>query len=355
MFRIIDFNHREEWDDIVRGFPQYDVYYLSGYQQAFHLHGDGDPILVYYGSDELKGCCVFFLRDISKLEWTNGEIRPGEMYDVVTPYGYGGWIFEGNTEKEIISVFWKQYVDFMKQQHIVDAFTRWCPWLANQEVLRGFSGIVDLGMTIHINTESEDVIFQNIKSKDRATIRKDKKNGVEVIHSDNPDLFDDFIRIYNATMRKDNALEYYYFSSSFYKSIANDLKGNWQMFYAVWEGKIIAMSIMLMDNNRIHYHLSGSVLEYRNLNATNLILYETAKYGAAHGYQLFHLGGGVGSGEDPLYKFKKSFNKNGDRQFSISKDCFDSTAYNQLVQLRKNNDKGFNESSSFFPLYRSES
>ena len=107
-----------------------------------------------------------------------------------------------------------------------------------------------------------------------------------------------------------------------------------------------------MCNGRMHYHLSGSVMEFRNLNATNLILYEAAKYGAQHGYKLLHLGGGVGSGEDPLYKFKKAFNKNGDIGFSISKDCFDEDKYSYLIELRKKNDPTFDSSTSFFPAYR---
>ena len=31
----------EKWDAIVRSFEKYDVYWLSGYVKAFHIHGDG--------------------------------------------------------------------------------------------------------------------------------------------------------------------------------------------------------------------------------------------------------------------------------------------------------------------------
>ncbi len=75
-------------------------------------------------------------------------------------------------------------------------------------------------------------------------------------------------------------------------------------------------------------------------------------YGAQNGYQFFHLGGGLGSSEDSLYRFKKALNKNGDKQFCISKDCFDKEQYNHLVNLRKAKDPTFNENGTFFPLYR---
>ena len=43
MIQIFDMNHRSEWDDTVRSFEEYGVYYLSGYVRAFEIHGDGDP------------------------------------------------------------------------------------------------------------------------------------------------------------------------------------------------------------------------------------------------------------------------------------------------------------------------
>jgi len=75
-------------------------------------------------------------------------------------------------------------------------------------------------------------------------------------------------------------------------------------------------------------------------------------WGYEQGLKTFHLGGGVGSGEDNLYKFKAAFNRESDYQFSIAKMIFNQAAYDELVQKRKNEDLSFNEESKFFPLYR---
>ena len=94
-------------------------------------------------------------------------------------------------------------------------------------------------------------------------------------------------------------------------------------------------------------------MEYRNLAPTNLLLYKAALWGCEQGYKTFHLGGGVGSGEDNLYKFKVSFNRKSDYQFSIGKQIFNQDIYNELVKERASQDVEFNRESSFFPLYRS--
>lgn len=109
---------------------------------------------------------------------------------------------------------------------------------------------------------------------------------------------------------------------------------------------------MIFANGMLHYHLSGSLREYRSLAPSNLLLYKTALWGCEQGFKTFHLGGGVGSGEDPLYKFKAAFNRNSDNQFSIGKMTLDSEKYDYLTSLRKIDSK-FNPESKFFPLYRS--
>ena len=255
MFRIYTIKDHKAWDEKVVSFPNHDIYYLSGYLKAFEIHGDGEPILVYYESEGVRGICAYMLRDLVDEKWTE-DLQNGDLRDVVTPYGYGGWLMDGDCSEEKLNGFWKEYEAFMKEQKIVCAFTRWCPWLKNQETMRGHSNIIDLGNTIFIDTTTVDGIMENIKSKDRSTIRKAVKNDITVELSDDPSLFNEFIEIYNGTMLKDNAEEYYFFKQEFYESIINDLKGKWLMATARWEDKIIAMSIMLFCNGRVHYHLS---------------------------------------------------------------------------------------------------
>jgi lipid II:glycine glycyltransferase (peptidoglycan interpeptide bridge formation enzyme) len=241
----------------------------------------------------------------------------------------------------------------MHEEGIVDNFVRYHPVLANAIPMKRISSVIELGKTIAVDLSSPEIIWENITSKNRNMIRKAEKNGVEIFHGKDLKLFQDFKRIYNATMDKDHAEEYYYFEDAFYESIHRDLRDNYEMFYAVLDGKIIAMSIMLYANNQMHYHLSGSLLEYRNLAPTNLLLYKAALWGCEKGFKTFHLGGGVGSGEDNLYKFKEGFNRNSDYQFSIGKEIFDQERYNELVAIRAKEDASFIPESQYFPLYRS--
>ena len=110
MIKLINLSQSTEWDAVVRSFSEYDVYYLSGYVRAFHIHGDGDPFLLYYEGNRLKAIYVYMRRPTA----IEG------VYDSVTPYGYGGILFEGDTSEGNKATFGKEYLSTMEQEHIVE-------------------------------------------------------------------------------------------------------------------------------------------------------------------------------------------------------------------------------------------
>lgn len=352
MIEIVSIDRADYWDELVKSFSQYDVYYLSGYVKAFQIHGDGEPLLFYYHTNDLSGICVMMKRDVAKDANFTNKIPENKYFDIITPYGYGGFIFEGNVSAENIAIFDKSYRALLQSENIISVFVRFHPQMKNAEVLRGVVDIIDLGKTIEMDVSTKEIIWKNISTKNRNVIRGAAKKGVVIKSGKSPRLFDKFIEIYNSTMQKDNAHSYYYFNKDFYHSIHGDLYDHYEMYYAEFEGEIIAMSIILYANGKIHYHLSGSVYEYRNLAPSNLLLYKVALWGSENGYKTFHLGGGVGSGEDGLFKFKKAFNPNSRLQFSISKQVINELMYDKLINIRAVEDPYFDIDAGFFPLYR---
>jgi lipid II:glycine glycyltransferase (peptidoglycan interpeptide bridge formation enzyme) len=147
-------------------------------------------------------------------------------------------------------------------------------------------------------------------------------------------------------MDRDNAEQYYYFGKSFYNSILEDMPQNAQVFWAEKNNQIIAASIMLTGNAYMNYHLSGSLREYSSLAPSNLLLYKAALWGCANGYKTLYLGGGVGSGEDSLFKFKRAFYKGELNNFYIGKKIYDQEKYDALVEMRAEIER------NYFPKYR---
>lgn len=348
MINIYTLEQSERWDSIVRSFGEYDVYWLSGYVKAFQINGDGEAQLVYFENESTRAINVIFKRDLSEIKYFRGVLEAGEYYDTTTPYGYGGFLVEGNDTETLK----EEYEQYCIEHHIICEFVRFHPMLRNWESLDKLYEVIRLGETVYMNTADEEVIWENMTSKNRNMIRKAQKSGLQVYWGRNQEIIEPFMEIYNATMDKDCADSYYYFDRTFYESILEDLKQNAMWFYATIDGQIAAISIFMFVNGKMHYHLSASRREYQKLAPTNLLLYEAAVWAANHGYTTLHMGGGVGSGHDSLYKFKKAFNRGEDAEFCIGKAIFDQEMYRKLVDTRKDKDQVFNEETEYFPKYR---
>lgn len=347
MLTVYTLEQNNQWDTIVRFFKEYDVYWLSGYVKAFHIHGDGEPLLFYYEKNGTYGMNVVMKRDVAKDKRFVEKIPEGQYFDFATPYGYGGWIIEGDDTEGLFGA----YEDWMKHNGIISEFVRFHPMVKNHELCKGFYEVIQLGEVVHMDLSSPEIIWDNIISKNRNMIRKAIKNNIKIYNGRFPEIYKCFREIYNGTMDKDEAEEYYYFGEDFYGSLLEDLAQNAQVFYAEKEDVVIAVSIMLAVNGRMNYHLSGSLREYNSLAPMNLLLYEASLWGWANGYKTFYLGGGVGSGEDGLFKFKKAFYKGEKNNFFIGKRIYNQDKYDELLSIRFGEDNDITE-SKFFPQYR---
>lgn len=351
MLSIITLDESDKWDSIVKSFSNYDVYYLSGYTKAFKLHGDGEPTLIYYHDEEIRAINVVMKRDIENDKNFKGKIGSQTLFDITTPYGYGGFIFEGTPNNSNLKKLNEEYSHYCCSKNMISEFVRFHPVLENSKMNNEIYEVIDLGKTITMNLISKEQIWNDLSSKNRNVIRKAIKSGVEIYWGRSPKLIDEFIPLYNATMNKDDATDYYYFNKEFYNSVLDDLKYNSLIFYALYDQKIVSISMIIFGNDNMHYHLSASDREHQNLAATNLLLYEAACWGCENGYKSFHLGGGLGSKEDSLFKFKKAFNKNSETYFSIGKKIFNQEKYDKLIGIREK-DMEDNFETSFFPRYR---
>jgi lipid II:glycine glycyltransferase (peptidoglycan interpeptide bridge formation enzyme) len=351
LLSVFTLDDSNKWDSIVKSFSKYDVYYLSGYTKAFQIHGDGKPTLIYYHDDEIRAINVVMVRDIADDIRFKGKIEPKSLFDIATPYGYGGFIIEGTPNQYSIKKLNEEYSDYCRSKNIISEFVRFHPVLDNSKMNDEIYEVIVLGKTITIDLISKEQIWNDLSSKNRNVTRKAIKSGIKIYWGRSLELIDEFIPLYNATMNKDGADDYYYFNREFYESVLFDLRYNSLIFYALYEQKIISMAIILFGNENMHYHLSASDKEYQNLAATNLLLYEAACWGSENGYKSFHLGGGLGSKEDSLFKFKKAFNKNSETYFSIGKKIFNQEKYDELIKIR-HQENGFDIDTTFFPQYR---
>jgi len=352
MLKLIGCTDATEWDSVVTSFENWDVYYLNAYAKSLEIHGDGKAFLIFYEKEGERLCYPVIQKDIAADAEFSSLLPQRSLYDWETPYGYGGPLsnvqhFSSVTQED----FKHELTLYCLDNHIVSQFIRYHSLLQNQSVLDEVVEHKILKDTIYMDLLQGDMIFKNMDAKNRNMVRKAQKAGVSVF-CDKGEHLQEFIEIYNETMDRDGAQSYYYFEPEYYDILRGPLGKNTVFFYAKLNEKIVAASIFFYNKYFMHYHLSGNRTAFRKFAPTNLLLYEAACWGARRGLKQLHLGGGVNSGEDSLFNFKKQFNKKGRLPFYIGRMIFNLNVYRSLLILRNKSDLNFNYNNSFYIQYR---
>lgn len=349
-FKVLDSGDAQRWNEIVTSFPQWDIYYLFEYTESMARHGDGPQFLLYYQGNRSRICYPVHKRDVADFPAFCHSLPKNTFYDFSTPYGYGGPLVEGDFDNAEQEDFDRYYRAYCAEQKVITQFVRYHPLLQNQHTIAHISETDEIKETIAIDTADRDLILQNMDSKNRNMIRKAQKSGVEVFCDDGEHL-DDFIRIYEMTMKRLNAREYYFFDRSYYEYLIRRMREHTKFFYAILGDQIISSSIFFFNERFMHYHLSGTMMDYRSYAPTNLLLYEAALWANEHSISRLHLGGGVGI-VDNLFNFKKQFNKNGHLPFWIGRTILDGAAYEHLLDVRQQLDPSFERNNGYYIQYR---
>lgn len=299
-----------------------------------------------YESETQKAfcCCVMDGENVMLFPFLSRkfEFEGQTLYDFETVYGYGGPIWN-QTNKEFMENALKLMVEELKRQHYVAGFVRFHPLLQNQGSFECIGHLFAERKTVAINLDQTiDKVWSNeIHSKNRNVIRKAEKAGCCFIVDNQYEHLVDFIHLYNSTMNKLSADNFYYFDNNYYKLLTKGIPDSFLGYVIDANGKLISAAIFMYSGIYGHYHLSGSDKESLNLSPNNFMLWEAAKEFHKRGVKYFHLGGGTTNSDDnSLFLFKQRFSKDV-RQFYIGKIVINQDMYKNICMdwEKKNPDK----------------
>jgi hypothetical protein len=351
MLRVMGLEDQALWQETVTGFAGHDVYHLPQYTKAFRLHGDGEPLLFYYTSDSTRAVNVVMKRDIATASPFAGRLPESTYFDLSTPYGYGGFLVEGDDSRDAIEKLNAAYTEYCRDCGIVSEFVRFHPLLGNQACLESIYEVIEMGRTICIDLSSPEVFHENLNPRTQNRIRKAQRECLGVGCGATPEIYARFTDMYTETMLRNQAHPYYYFDRDFFQNVCEELKDHAAIFYAVCAGCIVAMELVLYCNGKMHSHLQASLRDCQHLSPVPLLIYNESHWGMEHGIRQFHLGGGLGSAEDNIYQFKSNFNRNSNTRFFTGRRIFDREKYDELLNLR-NEACADTPRPGFFPEYR---
>jgi serine/alanine adding enzyme len=324
------------WDELLVDLGLGDAYLSRGYVEAAAHLDAGRPTLLHTVSDGGDVVFPLILREIPKAP---------ELRDATTPYGYGGPVATGIAPPW--GEFHNSYERWCRENRVVSTFLRFHPLYANHVHASPSVDVIQIGKTIGWDIESGTDVLAKMDSTHRWRVRKAQGSGVSIKTTTAPESLVLFSSLYGITMRRLNAAPYYFFPDAYWESLVEQFADRLVLFEATVDGTTLAYALCLATNPWLHYHLSATDTSARSNGASQLVLYEAARWGQERGFEIFHLGGGLGGQQDSLFEFKRRFAGGGERPAFIGKQIHDVSAYRRLA--------GTDTTDGFFPAYRSDS
>lgn len=336
----------EQWNQIVRSFDDYDVFYLNEYVTAFMLEEkkNGTPILLLYEHDSDRAINVVFRRDVADDEKFFGKVPAGKYYDLISPYGYGGFwgnIKNHDTLNKTYNAYCvaKGYVcEFVRFELFGDYYLHY----DGETETRTHNVVRNLEMPL-------DEMWMDFKQKVRKNVKRAQKNNLEIVIENTDAHLQDFLDIYYSTMDRSNAEGEYYFSKNFYQTL-NRMRDNIMYFHVLSEGKVISTELVIYGAQNCYSYLGGTYRDYFDLRPNDFLKYEIIKWAQEKGLKNFVLGGGYGA-DDGIFQYKTCLAPKGIVDFYIGRKIFDSEKYQSLVELRARENPTCRD-SKYFPKYR---
>lgn len=323
---------RANWSDMSTP----DVYLSYGYHEISSLLEPAGtrPVLIEARSADGVVRLPLLLRPIDKDYW-----------DATSSYGYGGPWIEGSPDYTNLRAVLDTWA---RDNRVVATFVRLNPVLENHTITSLFADTIEIGDTVFWPTPPEADLLSAMKKKHRQYARKGEREGLQARVTHNPSDLGPFAELYNESMNRLDALDFYRFPRRYWEETAGGAQVETILCDVDYGNEHMASLLCLASENYLHAHLLGTSDLGRELKANYLAYLVAARWAQSTGRRGFHLGGGYsGEGED-LLAWKSGFCPTSDfRKFYVAKLVHDDVQYFRL--------SGTHSLEGFFPPWRSAS
>jgi lipid II:glycine glycyltransferase (peptidoglycan interpeptide bridge formation enzyme) len=299
-----------------------------------------------------KACAVIVENDqhvlLCPVEY---KVLDPARWDAGSPYGYPGPVCSTDDQRTFGEML-LTVAHVLRSEGAVTWFVRFHP-LLNALSSVGIGHFVHHGSTVAIDLEkSLEQQWRETRSGHRSDIQRSEKLNIAVEQSRSVQDHAAFARVYAETMHRVMAADFYHFAEGYSVELEQALGPDMQLWVARDGAEVIAASIFTTcrSSGIVQYHLSGTTGGALGVQPSKLILQQARCSFKSAGFRWMHLGGGLGSSDDGLFRFKRGFSPI-TWPFETLRVVLDSSEYNRRCNLAGT----YRGSDRYFPPYRQPS
>lgn len=162
-------------------------------------------------------------------------------------------------------------------------------------------------------TKSEEELFKNLHPKTRYNIRLAQKYGVSIKEDNSETAFNKYLELTRETARRQG---FYAHNDEYHRQMWQTLSsgGIARLFTASYEGEILVTWILFLYKKVLYYPYGASSVKFKEVMASNLMMWETMRWGKLQGAHTFDLWGTPGPNPQPtddyygFHRFKLGYN-----------------------------------------------
>lgn len=316
------------------------------FKEAGHIDGE-IHYFVYFENEIPMVLMCFYLRPI----FVQGEQL--EYHDTSSPYGYSGPLYKPEMEITKLESFWEMVDKWYIQNNIVTEFVRFS---LNGNHL-GYTGkSIPTLNNIQGEIVTPEEQWTNFKPKVRNNFRKAQKEGLEFVmyHGDiSQETVSNFYDIYIDTMKRNQAIDYYFFPKAYFSEYIENNPGNAAIAMVLLNGSPISTEFALLSDDTVFSYLGGTLSDFFYTRPNDFLKIMVMDWARQNGKKYYVLGGGR-KNDDQLYKYKKNFfPKEQDLVYYTGRKIVLPKIYQEIIN-RTSGESTENHSidDGYFPIYR---
>ena len=342
------------WNATLAG-SAHDVYHLPEYVELAAGDEGGEAVAFWAEHDGHRMLVPLVERRLPE------SLDPDARWlDVAGPYGYPTPLLTPGAE---LSTFLPAMCNAAVDRRLVTAFLRlhpllglprdgWLEVMDEERIVR-----VEHGQTVFVDlTLDETEQWSQVRSRLRSQIRKLVREGFSVSWND-WSRYGMFLSIYEQTMRQVAASDRYFFGADYFYGLKAALGDRLHLGLVETPGgtgEIAAAAVFTEGDGLVEYHLGGTSDDWRRAGPSRLLFDAARRFvggEGGRGNRALHLGGGLGGGEDSLFRFKTGFSSCRAR-FATLRWTFDLDANRQIESIWRKVHRVDIFDPDFFPRYR---
>lgn len=292
------------------------------------------------------------------------QVDKTSYYDVVSPYGYSGPLYNESLSRGYLIYFWKHVDAWYKKNNVVSEFIRFS-LNHNHQFYNGM--LVPTLSNVKGKVRDPEQQWALFKPKVRNNYRKSKEAGLEAKFYTHDDIDSQalqyFYDIYIHTMHRICADVDYFYSLNYFNNLLKLSKTNFILVLVSKDDSPISGELILIAGDTLYSYLGGTLIDYFQYRPNDFLKLEVMTWAYHHSYKYYLLGGGRKEG-DSLYQYKKSFFSNDEDiiyytgRKIVNKEMYqrlDTIMNSEVIDSTKTKSKEKIEKNNFFPTYRKPS